>query len=132
MTTILGYYTTCDDALCKGCYKATGGLAQWRAAGGFEGWPSPLSIKSGAEGEADTPTHCERCEALIPHRLTSEGLEYVREAYRNEAAALMGNRGGGRPCIVRAWVLEYLPSQAHIVRDWPTRDQWSPTPKENA
>jgi hypothetical protein len=125
--TVLGYYVTCDDAICKRCWDAQGGLAGWP---GFENWTSPIPIPPGPLGQGDTPTHCRTCEALIPHRLTSDGLEYVREAYREAAAALMSNRGGGRPCIVRAWVLQYLPSQAHIVRDWPTRDQYSP--KEDA
>jgi hypothetical protein len=122
----LGYYITCDDAVCKACYQATGGLAEWRARGGFETWERPIPIRSGTEGEADSPTHCWRCEALIPHKLTSDGLEYVCEAYREAAAGR-----GGRRCIVRAWVLEYLGPAAQVfVIDWPRADRWSPTPEE--
>lgn len=118
----IGYYLTCDDAVCAehvtviadgydvGTYFISG--EQWA---GFEDWPDPLPIFW--SDEADTPTHCVECEALIPHRLTDYGMEYVREALEMP---------GGRRCIERAWVLEYLPSQAHIVRDWPTHDAYSP------
>jgi hypothetical protein len=119
MTTILGYYIDCDSALCAPCAALVDLDRTWA---GFEDWEAPLEILSGAEGEADTPTHCSRCEALIPHRLTMDGLEYVREAYREAAAGR-----GGRRCIVRAWVLKYLhPTSRTIVADWPERDEWSP------
>ena len=32
------------------------------------------------EGESDTPSHCDQCNAFLESRLTSEGETYVREA----------------------------------------------------
>lgn len=119
--TTLGYYITCDDALCARCAEAVDLDSTWE---GFESWEEPLPIEHW--DEADTPTHCKRCEALIPHQLTDDGIEYVREAYRETCADLMAGRSA-RPCIVRAWVLEYLPPTSHfIAKEWPTRDQYSP------
>ena len=71
---ILGYYVNCDDAVCTDC------VPNWREGfypgwSGFESWPDPLVITD--EQAADTPTHCEWCEALIEHPLTSFGDSYV-------------------------------------------------------
>lgn len=116
--TTLGYYLNCDDAFCVDHKPAT----------------IYAEIVSGPDGAADSPTHCTVCEVLIPHLLTSEGLEYVRDAYCSAAARMLRRDpvSGGRAPIVRAWVLQYLPSQAHIVADWPTRDQWSPQARSEA
>jgi hypothetical protein len=44
--------------------------------------------------EADTPTHCEKCEALMVHDLTPDGIAYVREALQ---------AGTGRREVRDAW-----------------------------
>lgn len=119
--TTLGYYLTCDDAVCTRCYDETGGLETWLADGGFEDWPDPLEITS--SDESDTPTHCGICEALIPHQLTNYGMDYVREAL---ADAVKADNHFGRRAIVRAWVEEYLPEHADQVAAWPTTDAYSP------
>ena len=49
---------------------------------GFEAWDEPQVILS--DEESDTPTHCVECHELIPHALTSQGYEYVREHIINK------------------------------------------------
>ncbi len=58
-----------------------------------------------ATDESDTPWHCEyneddgnTCDAIIPVRLTDDGVEYVREA-------LLDNQG--RPEILAEWQEQY-------------------------
>lgn len=46
------------------------------------------------DSSSDTPTHCTFCEAIIPHRLTREGYDYIAEAL---------TFGQGRPEILAVW-----------------------------
>src|SRR5215831_15331661 len=69
----LGYYVTCDDALCRDCFDKPG--YTWP---GFEGWEEPIAIFN--DSESDTPTHCCQCGAVIRHDLTPDGGEYVKDA----------------------------------------------------
>jgi hypothetical protein len=98
----LGWYVTCDDAVGVECAPAGFADGDYRAWLGFKGWGSPIEITDGAESEADSPTHCHVCEALIPHRLTREGCADVAERLREH---LDGN--GGRAEIQRAWFDAY-------------------------
>lgn len=88
-TGAIGAYVTCDDAECADCHDPD-------AWAGFEDWVEPIHIFAGTE--ADAPTHCTVCEALIPHALTEEGLAYVAEMLADD---------GGRPEIEAQWVEEY-------------------------
>lgn len=85
----IGFYVTCDDAECFACHDPD-------AWPGFEGWDEPIAIF--AHREADAPTHCRLCEAVIPHALTDEGLTYVAETIAS---------GEGRPEILAMWVEAY-------------------------
>lgn len=78
----VGYYVDCDTAYCEDCVP-----------GDVEDH-DPIWSWS----ESDTPTHCAKCESLIPHTLTSDGLEYVAEHYRDDPESP----------IVAQWVAEYL------------------------
>lgn len=91
----LGYYVTCDDALCEDCFHADG--YEWP---GFEGWEAPLAISE--TDEADTPTHCVECKDLIPHELTKGGYAYVEGAIEG---LIVHDDGEGE--IVRAWWQAY-------------------------
>jgi len=53
--------------------------------GNFDTWPI---------SESDTPVHCEVCDGLAIHTLTSDGIAYVRE--RVVAA-------DGDPDVLAAW-----------------------------
>jgi hypothetical protein len=133
----LGYHVTCDDSLCRDCFKErygddelgrpdSPGFEAWRNDGGFESWDEPVAILR--DDEADTPTHCRECEGLIPHRLTSDGIDYVAEGL----GRVLRDPGDGRRCIVRAWVDEYLEPDdlssvlQEVVNGWPERDELSP------
>ena len=109
----IGYYLDCDTAVCDECFDPD----QWQ---GFEDCSEPLPISE--DDEADTPTHCARCEELIAHALTPDGIAYVEEAYARASV------GDGRKCIVKQWVLEYLdkPGWADVVAHWPNADAYSP------
>lgn len=74
----IGYYIDCDTAQCIDCFESDGGEAAWKARGGFEGWDSPIAIFE--DTEADSPTHCTTCSAVIDHALTDDGYAYVLEA----------------------------------------------------
>ena len=39
------------------------------------------------EGESDTPSHCDHCHVFLESDLTSEGVEYVRDAVQRARAA---------------------------------------------
>ncbi|HMN42254.1 MAG TPA: hypothetical protein PKE29_15520 [Phycisphaerales bacterium] len=53
-----------------------------------------------SDTEADAPSHCCACGDLIPHRLTPDGLAYVREAVTD---------GSGDSVVLASWAHEYLP-----------------------
>lgn len=80
----IGYYITCDDALCDECFRDnTDGsyedaVRRWEEAGGFEGWEAPLAIFE--DTEADTPTHCCECGMVLDHALTDDGYTYVLDS----------------------------------------------------
>ena len=101
----IGYYLTCDDAVCDDCFDP----GSWE---GFEDWDEPLAIF--ADTESDTPTHCVRCHALIPHELTTEGYRYVREAVAEGSNRLgMSERDYRyRQSILDAWAEEYADGQS--------------------
>jgi len=88
-----GYYVFIDETpvmpLCDQCAKENYSLEQLNTAN-F----SPL----GQDGETDSPTHCELCEALIVEPLTPYGIEYVRDAIA---------ANDGRPEILAAWKMAY-------------------------
>ena len=89
---VLGFYPVIDgqiveDAICIDCVRSN----QIDVPQEWE----PIFH----DMEADTPTHCSMCEALIPHTLTTDGMEYVREAILS----------GGRPEILAQWIMEYIP-----------------------
>lgn len=66
---------------------------------GHEDIPQSWEPLGHLSGEADTPTHCEECDALIWHPLTPEGYEYVKEHC---------DAGDGDPLILAAWRKAYL------------------------
>lgn len=37
-------------------------------------------------GEADTPQHCDHCDAFLDNPLTSDGEEYVRDAMEDDSS----------------------------------------------
>lgn len=90
MSAPIGYYVTCDDAECAACHHPE----DWP---GFEDWEAPIPIYYGTE--SDTPTHCIKCRALIPHALTAHGYEYVRERVA---------QGDGDPTVLSDWAAIYL------------------------
>lgn len=63
---------------------------------GMREWIEPLTLLS---GEADSPTHCDQCRALLWHPLTKEGYEYVRESIKSS---------DGDPEVLAAWKEAYL------------------------
>ena len=73
-------------ALCDECGKEHLSLEQLQGPN-----VSPIG---GLYGETDSPTHCENCEALIYQPLTSDGVEYVREAVKSNS---------GRPEVLATW-----------------------------
>lgn len=75
---LIGYYITCDDAICADCAPkgfASGDYSEWP---GFESWPDPIIIFTDSEG--DTITHCCDCGAVIRHNLTVDGWEALKSA----------------------------------------------------
>ncbi len=97
---ILGWYVGEDmyGPYCPACYEGMG------LAGGDGRSDADCPIFSIGH-EADAPSHCAECDALIPHDLTPDGVEYVREAVR-EAAQNPGD--GWRAKITEQWREEYL------------------------
>jgi hypothetical protein len=74
----LGWYVTCDDAVCRSCAPdgfAAGDYSEW---GGFESWETPAAITF--SDESDSVTHCRECSAVIGHDLTPDGTRYVLTA----------------------------------------------------
>lgn len=47
-----------------------------------------------ADSEVDSPSHCDSCGAFLPHSLTRDGEEYVREAL---------SEGEGDPDVLAEW-----------------------------
>jgi hypothetical protein len=101
----IGYYITCDDALCVDCFtEHTDGsyddaVKRWEEAGGFEGWTEPIAIFE--DTEADSPTHCVQCSACIEHGLTDDGYAYVLQAIYDDFT-----RGKQNPVTVQ-WIDAY-------------------------
>jgi hypothetical protein len=93
---VIGWYAGEDmhGPYCPDCYAEMG------LAGGDT--DTPIFAYG---HEADAPSHCAVCEALIPHDLTPDGIEYVREAVR-EAAENPGDTW--RAMITGQWRDRYL------------------------
>ena len=97
MTMIVGYYVggspeeIGQTPLCPVC-AVTGACG--------EGDPGSHSITY--MDEADAPTHCEDCGTLIPHALTTDGLEYVVERIVEYLVT-----GSGSRSVIREWAAEY-------------------------
>lgn len=120
-TDVVGFYPSLpngdisEDALCASdCSSAQ-----------TEDW-TPIFRSS----EADTPTHCSKCEALIPHALTSDGYAYVGHALVEHA-----KDGFGRAPILKQWVEEYLDGVEetdlraflyYSALGWPDTDEYTP------
>lgn len=49
-------------------------------------------------GEADTPTHCDKCNTFLGNPLTADGYAYVRGAISD---------GGGNPEVLAEWAEFY-------------------------
>lgn len=94
-TDVVGLITDAkgDRVLCPECFEG-------------EGWPREDASAIFRSDEADTPTHCERCDGLIRHGLTPDGIEYVREAVEDHADTGKGCHG---PSVIDLWREEYLP-----------------------
>jgi hypothetical protein len=56
------------------------------------------------DSETDSPCHCDECWALIPERLTSDGVRYVHEAFRR---FLRSHGTDGRLEILVEWAHEF-------------------------
>lgn len=85
---LIGHYINCDEATCIDCFDGAR----------MESFASIYS-----DSEADTPTHCHKCETLIEHNLTADGRQYVADAV---LAYFASNRG--RKEILAQWVKAYL------------------------
>ena len=94
---VIGYYVAPNmlGPFCPHCYEELGYADQ------DTGEERDVPIFACGH-EADTPSHCAQCEALIPHDLTPDGLEYVREAVEGLTV------GQGSADIVRQWQEFYL------------------------
>lgn len=110
----IGYYINCDDALCGDCYHDVYGLepqravAAWRRLARFEDWDAPIAITP--DDESDTPTLCSECSELIPHALTYDGYEYVREAILSRPGVILeqfdsGQRTADNACRDAYWAM---------------------------
>jgi hypothetical protein len=115
----IGYYVDSDTAYCADCYTDDDFY-------GFEGWTEPIAIPS--HSEADSPTHCARCESLIPEVMTDAGIRYVADSVLPAIqASLEGREVDGRPCILKQWWEEYLEDAvSDVVSRWPDSDRYSP------
>jgi hypothetical protein len=82
----IGYYVSCDDAICEDCAPEPVKGVTWIVPGFMGGEPIPIY----RDTEADTPTHCCECGDLIPHALTREGYAYVLERALSHAADSTG------------------------------------------
>ena len=119
-------YRSGDDAYCTDCV------------------PEGISLLGDvilADDEADAPTHCNTCEVIIEHSLTSDGLEYVADHIRDHMEARLSGEQSGRAPILRQWWESYadgaFPALWHddllkaMLEDYflsvPTVDEHSPT-----
>lgn len=93
---LVGYYITYGDAVCLPCYLYVR-LSEITVEGGDA---IPIFVDS----EADAPTHCVKCELLLPHSLTTDGMKYVKAAV--EDYERYGTHS--RPEILAAWREAYL------------------------
>ena len=95
---LLGFYITCDDAVCLDCIEldSAGNVVGWE---GFEDWTEPIAIWAALE--TDVPFHCSKCDVLIPVTLTADGGAFVADAilYALE-------KGEVNPTVVR-WAQAY-------------------------
>jgi len=78
---ILGYYPVINqeiiqDPICADCVKFNG---HGKNCPCCEPWDIDAAEPIFSWTESDTPTFCTACSSLIPHNLTREGLEYVRD-----------------------------------------------------
>lgn len=95
----IGWYVTCDDAVCRNCAPkgfANGDFHKW---GGFEGWESPAEICF--NDESDSVTHCCKCSAVIAHDLTIDGARYVLSSITEFIAN--GADNGHDPDVMAQW-----------------------------
>lgn len=96
MTTIYVYEA---DHWCKNCFL-TGGFP-------LEEGETPHDYSHYAElNETDTPSHCARCEELLPFKLTGDGYQYAAEAIIDVMCAPRP-----RPDIVLQWWNMYRGSE---------------------
>jgi hypothetical protein len=87
---VVGYYygEAMAGPFCPDCHAATAGDSH-------DSNLHPVFRDS----EADTPSHCLACDALIRHDLTPDGIEYVRDAVQ---------AGDGDAAVLAAWREAYL------------------------
>jgi len=64
---VAGWVDDCD-IYCADCLDASGPREEWE------------STCTPYDGESDSPTHCSGCGVPIEHELTTDGVDYVREA----------------------------------------------------
>jgi hypothetical protein len=127
---VIGYYVTCDDAMCANCAPdgfADGDYTDWS---GFEGWTEPIAIFD--DSESDSTTFCKVCESLIPQTLTSVGIADLVERMTE---TVKDAKDGGRRCILRQVWEQYSADVdesdlrailAAFVATFPRSDQYSP------
>lgn len=102
---VVGYYITCDDAVCEDCAPAgfnEGDYSQWD---GFESWEEPIVIFR--DTESDTPTNCKECGEVIPHALTREGYAYVEQYMRDDIKDALCETNHRGVAVVHAWLEQY-------------------------
>jgi hypothetical protein len=58
----------------------------------FDSDDYPKGPFSDGGGEADTPQHCDGCNAFLENDLTSDGIEYVERAIAEHLQTGSGNR----------------------------------------
>lgn len=95
---VIGHYIGRDmfGPYCPDCYELL-----WRQGGPDREQDAPIF----RDTEGDYPSHCEHCNALIPHELTPDGFDYVREAVRKAAE---GSGDTWRAMIAEQWRAHYL------------------------
>jgi len=113
---IIGYYINCDEALCADCANTEGiGKANEKEAEISPTNPAPIY----RDTEADAPTHCARCQVLIPHQLTSAGLSFIADVIATRLCGLLANES-----VVAAWWRVYGDQISDdCIRD--TIDDWA-------
>ena len=104
----IGFYTQDGDPICADCH---------------DGNPDDAAVFP--DSETDYPSHCRKCETLIPEALTADGVRYV--AYALTAPT-------GRECILAQWweaygdlvVDAYRDALAERFSKAPAQDAYSP------